>query len=367
MRRQAGFTMMMRVLCALGMAWVGPVWSDPEDASKGVRIDPERLRSLGVTSEAVGLRPVVRTIRAVGTVQVDERRLHVVTQKYEGWIEKLHADVTGQSIQRGQPLMEVYAPTLVQAQQEYLAAQRAGKALKEADPETRRTADDLAESALNRLRNWDFSAGQIKRLQQQQSANKNITVFSPLSGVILEKNAIQGMRFMPGEVLYRIADLSMVWVLADVFEQDMGLVREGQTAEVTLTAMPGKVFSGKVAFVYPTLTAETRTVKVRIELPNPTGQLRPALYATVLLAAPTAENGRLITIPDSALLENGSRQMVLVERNEAGWYEPRVVRVGAKSDGSTEILAGLKAGEKVVVQAKTLLDAEPQLKGALGH
>ncbi|MBF0427747.1 MAG: efflux RND transporter periplasmic adaptor subunit [Magnetococcales bacterium] len=336
-----------------------------EVPSNAVRISLDKVQKLGVKTEPVSLRPVMRSIRAVGTVQVDERKLYIVSQKYEGWIEKLHADVTGQWVQRGKPLMEVYAPALVLAQQEYLSAVRAEEALKNADPETRRTTSDLAEGALNRLRNWDISEGQIKRLHDKKTVSKTLTIPSPVSGVILEKTAIQGMRFMPGDMLYRIADLSTVWVVADVFEQDMGMVKEGQSAEVTLNAIPGKVFQGKVAFVYPTLNAETRTIKVRIEMANPNGALRPALYATVQLAAPT-DGGTLLTIPDSALLDSGSRQVVLVERGE-GLYEPRPVRIGSKGSGYVEILDGLKEREKVVVRANFLIDAEANLKAALGH
>ncbi|MBF0611253.1 MAG: efflux RND transporter periplasmic adaptor subunit [Magnetococcales bacterium] len=350
----------------MGMDYI-PVYAD-EVATAGsgaVKIALDKVQKLGVKTEEVALRPVTRTIRAVGTVQVDERKLHIVSPKYEGWIEKLHADATGQSVKKGQTLMEVYSPALVLAQQEYLAAHRAEARLKDADQETRLMAGELAESALSRLRNWDIGDEQIKRLRNQGKANKSLSIISPVSGVILEKSAIQGMRFVPGEMLYRIADLSTVWVLADVFEQDMGMVREGQAAEVTLSAMPGKIFHGRVGFVYPTLTSETRTVKVRIEMPNPDGTLRPALYATVQLAAPTG-NSKVMTVADSAVLDSGTRQVVLVERGE-GLYEPRPVRIGSKGGGYVEILDGVKVGEKVVVRANFLIDAEANLKAALGH
>ncbi len=341
---------------SMGMDYI-PVYADEmtPSGSNAVRIDLDKVQKLGVKTEAVVLRPLTRSIRAVGTVQVDERKLYIISQKYEGWIEKLHADTTGQAVRRGEPLMAVYSPLLVVAQQEYLAAMRAENTLKEADPEARRTADDLAESALTRLRNWDIPESQIKRLRTEGVARKSLTVESPVSGVILEKAAIQGMRFMPGEMLYRIADLSTVWVLAEVFEQDVGMVHEGQSAEVTLSAMPGKVFTGKVAFIYPTLAAETRTVKVRIEMANPTGALRPALYATVQLAAPTTI-GMVMAVPESAVLDSGSRQVVLVERGE-GLYEPRPVRTGGKGGGYAEVLEGLKEGERVVVRANFLIDA----------
>ncbi|MEO5362376.1 MAG: efflux RND transporter periplasmic adaptor subunit [Magnetococcus sp. DMHC-8] len=351
---------------SMGMDYI-PVYADeaaPPD-SGAVRIDLDKVQKLGVKTEAVQRRSMTRSIRAVGTVQVDERKLHIVSRKYEGWIETLHANATGQTVRRGEPLMDVYAPALVLAQQEYLAAARAEETLKEADPESRRTAGDLAEGALTRLRNWDVAEGQIQILRARGVARKSLPVLSPVSGVILEKAAIQGMRFMPGEVLYRIADLSTVWVLAEVFEQDVGMVQEGQAAEVTLNAMPGKVFTGKVSFIHPTLAAETRTVKVRIEMDNPTGALRPALYATVQLAAPTA-SGMVLAVPESAVLDSGSRQVVLVERGE-GLYEPRPVRTGGRGGGFVEVPEGLKEGDRVVVRANFLIDAEANLKAALGH
>ncbi|MEO5345107.1 MAG: efflux RND transporter periplasmic adaptor subunit [Magnetococcus sp. YQC-9] len=351
---------------SMGMDYV-PVYEDEMagDAGSGaVRINLDKVQKLGVKTEVASRRAITRSIRAVGTVSVDERRLRVVTLKYEGWIEKLHADVTGLKVKRGQPLMEVYAPALLQAQQEYLAALRAGDALGQADPETRRTAEELAQSALTRLGNWDLPEGRIRQLKEKRVAEKSVTILAPASGVILEKSAIQGMRFMPGEMLYRIADLSVVWVMAEVFEQDLPFVREGQEAEVSLNALPGRPFTGKVAFIQPVLSPETRTAKVRIELANSDGLLRPALQATVQLTSPVGES--LISVPDSALLDSGSRQVVLVERGE-GLYEPRPVRAGAKGGGYVEILEGLLEREKVVVRANFLIDAEANLRAALGH
>ncbi|MBF0163260.1 MAG: efflux RND transporter periplasmic adaptor subunit [Magnetococcales bacterium] len=351
---------------SMGMDYI-PVYEDEMagDAGSGaVRINLDKVQKLGVKTEIAMKRSLNREIRAVGAVSLDERRLRVVSLKYEGWIEKLHADVTGQKVKRGQPLMEVYAPVLLQAQQEYLAALRASAALKQADAETRRTADDLAEGALTRLGNWDMPAGRIRQLVEQRVASRTVTIPSPVSGVVLEKTALQGMRFMPGEMLYRIADLSVVWVLADVFEQDLPFVREGQEAEVVLNALPGKSFTGKIAFIQPMLSPETRTAKVRVELANPDGQLRPALQATVRLQATFGE--ATISVPDSALLDSGARQVVLVERGE-GLYEPRAVRAGVKGGGYVEILEGLLEAEKVVVRANFLIDAEANLRAALGH
>ncbi|HAT49125.1 MAG: efflux RND transporter periplasmic adaptor subunit [Nitrospirae bacterium] len=335
------------------------------DKTGAVRISMDKVQKMGVKTEVATMRSLTRATRAVGTVQVDERKLQVITLKYEGWIETLHANATGQSVRRGQSLMEIYSPALVLAQQEYLAVIKARKSLDGADAQTRATADELAESALIRLRNWDISEDQIKRLRTSGEIRRTLSVHSPMNGIILEKAAIQGMRAMPGEMLYRMVDLSTVWVVADVFEQDVGSVREGQAAEVTLRAMPGKTFAGKVSFIYPTLSAETRTVQVRIELANPENLLRPALYATVYLAS-AASASRVLAVPDSAVLDSGSRQAVLVDHGE-GVFEPRPVKAGGRGDGYIEIIEGLKEGEQVVVRANFLIDAESNLRSALGH
>ncbi|HIJ83344.1 MAG: czcB [Magnetococcales bacterium] len=349
----------------MGMDYT-PVYEDEVSRGDGmVRVSLDKIQKIGVKTEVAALRSLARSIRAVGTVQVDERKLQVVTLKYEGWVEKLHANTTGQAVRKGQSLMEVYSPALVLAQQEYLAAAKAEQFLENADAETRSNAHGLAEGALMRLRNWDVSEDQLKRLRTTGQVGRTLSVHSPVSGIVLEKAVIQGMRVMPGEMLYRMADLTSVWVVADVFEQEAGSVHVGQSAEVTLKAMPGKTFAGKVSFIYPTLSAETRTVQVRIELANPDGLLRPALYATVHLASSNSAS-MVLAVPDSALLDSGSRQVVLVERGE-GQFEPRPVKAGGKGDGYVEILEGLKEGEKVVVRANFLIDAEANLRSALGH
>ncbi|MEO5351908.1 MAG: efflux RND transporter periplasmic adaptor subunit [Magnetococcus sp. XQGC-1] len=350
---------------SMGMDYI-PVYE--EDAPRGdgvVRISLDKVQKMGVKTEVATSHSLARSIRAAGTVQVDERKLRVITLKYEGWIETLHANTTGQAVRKGQSLLEVYSPALVLAQQEYLTAVKAQHSLKDAEAETRSTAHELAESALMRLRNWDISEEQIKQLRSRGHAAHTLSVHSPMSGTILDNRATQGMRIMPGEMLYRLADLSTVWVVADLFEQDIGTVHVGQAAEVTLKAVPGKTFPGKVSFIHPTLSPETRTVQVRIELANPDGLFRPAMYATVQLASSDSAS-TLLTIPDSALLDSGSRQVVLVERGE-GLFEPRPVKTGGKGDGFVAILEGLKEGERVVVRANFLIDAEANLKAALGH
>lgn len=352
---------------SMGMDYV-PVFEDEaQPAAEGpptLKIAPDRVQMLGVRTEAAELRSLSRTIRAVGTIQVDERKLAVVAPKFEAWIEVLNVDTTGATVRRGQPLMQVYSPDLVMAQQEYLVAWKSQQSLKDADPDARQASAALADGAMQRLRNFDIAAPQLDRLQREGTATRTLTLSSPADGVVLEKTAVKGMRFMPGETLYRIADLSSVWLIADVFEQDLGLIRLGQTATVAVNAYPDRTFTGTVGFIYPTLNAETRTVRVRVELANNEGLLRPSLYATVTFSAPVAA-GEVLAVPDSAVIDSGTRQVVLVERAE-GSYEPRPVKVGARADGYVQIREGVAVGEKVVVRANFLIDAESNLRAALG-
>jgi Cu(I)/Ag(I) efflux system membrane fusion protein len=335
---------------SMGMDYT-PVYEGEDSGTPTVTVSADKVQKLGVRTETVTRRTLTRQVRAVGTVQVDERLVFVVAPKFEAWIERLIADTTGAVVRKGQPLMEVYAPELVLAQQEYLIARRNGGA-------------DLAEAALQRLRNLDIGADDIERLRKTGQVTRTLAYRAAGDGVVLEKTAVRGMRFMPGETLFRIADLSRVWLVADVFEQDLGLVRLGQRAEVAVNALPGRPFSGTVGFIYPALTAESRTGKVRIELDNRDGLLRPNLYATVHLNADVAATPQL-AVPDSALLDTGTRQIVLVEAGE-GRYEPREVTVGVRADGFIQIAGGLAEGERVVVRANFLIDSESNLRAALG-
>jgi len=346
---------------SMGMAYV-PVYEN-EETGPTVSIRPDKVQALGVRTEAVRKATMSRTIRAPGTVQVNERGLHVVTAKVEGYIERLAVNQTGQPVARGQTLMEVYSPDLVLAQQEYLVARRSVEALEAASPDARAAAAALADGALARLSNWGMPAAQVDRLRRDGQPHRTVSFDSPVAGIVLDKRAVQGMRFMPGDMLYQIADLSSVWVVADLFEQDLGQVTIGQRAQVSFDALPGQSFAGKITFVYPTVTPETRTGKVRIELPNPGGRLKPALYGTVELAAPLG-GGPVLVVPDSALLDTGARQVVLVEKGE-GRFEPRAVSVGARAGGLVEIRAGLVDGERVVERATFLIDAESNLRAAL--
>lgn len=356
---------------SMGMDYL-PVYEgeEPPADDSVVKISPEKIQKLGVRTEVAAFRELIRTVRAVATIQANERQLYSVTPKFEGWIQRLYVNSTGQSVKKGEALMEVYSPDLVTTQHEYLIARRgvahgemhhgaAGSGL-----EASASMERLAESALQRLRNWDISEIELRRLQQEGKVSQSFTFRSRTQGVVLEKPSIEGKRFMPGETLYQIADLSSVWVLASVFEQDLGLIQPGQKATIRVDAYPDKIFNGEVAFIYPTVTPETRTAIVRIVLPNPDGLLKPAMYARVEFASLPSKD-KVLTVPDSAILDTGTRRVVLVDLG-AGRFEPRTVKPGMRADGYVEVLGGLQAGEAVVVKANFLIDAESNFKSALG-
>ncbi len=340
-----------------------PIYESEPETSGQIKISPEKIQKLGVKTETVAKRTLTRSIRALGSIQVDERRIHAVAPKFEGWIQRLYANATGQAVKRGQPLLEIYSPELMTAQQEYLIARQGQQALQQSSGQARGTAERLASNALQRLHYWDIAPVQLKRLQQQGKTLDTLPLLSPVNGVVMEKPAVEGMRFMPGELLFRIADLSTVWLLAEVFEQDIGVVHPGQAVQVLINAYPDKLFSGKVGFIYPTLATETRTVKVRIELPNGEGLLKPGLYGSVTLGTLENKNTQL-AVPDSAVIDSGLRQIVLLQRGE-GRFEPRTVKLGLRADGYREVLEGLEAGDEVVTRANFLIDAESNLKSAL--
>ena len=343
----------------MGMDYIPVYEGEDEGSDNSVKLSTAMVQKLGVRTEAAQLRDLSRPIRAVGRVEVDERRVLAVAPKFEGWIERLHANASGQTVARGQPLFEAYSPELVSTQREYQIAARGAHML---TGEGQASLRQVAEAALARLSNWDVSAEQIERLKAGGEPARTLTYRSPATGVILEKKALQGQRFMPGEALYQIADLSSVWVIAEVFEHDLAAVRLGQAAEVVLDAYPGKIFTGKVSYISPVLNAQTRTEPVRIELANPGGLLKPAMYANVELAA--AAGRKVLTVPISAVIDGGASQRVLVQL-EAGRFEPREVKLGQRGDDYVEVAAGLKEGEQVVVAANFLIDSESNLKAAL--
>ncbi|MEX1994816.1 MAG: efflux RND transporter periplasmic adaptor subunit [Steroidobacteraceae bacterium] len=345
----------------MGMDYI-PVYEGEASEGPQFTISLDRLQTLGVRTEMAERRTMSRTLRAVGTVAASERGLHTVSPKFEGWITTLFVNTTGATIRRGQPLFAVYSPELVAAQEEYRIAAESLESMREASPAARAGMQALADGSLQRLRNWDIADADLADLRAGKGASRSLTIRSRTDGIVIEMLARDGMRFMPGDPLFQIADLSSVWIVASVFEQDLALVHPGQAATVSLAAFPGRAFTGRVTFVYPTVEPETRTVRVRIELPNDDGLLKPELYGTVEIQAGDAVAD--VAIPASAVLDSGTRQVVLVELG-GGAFEPREVELGTRGDGYVEVTSGLTAGERVVVNGNFLIDAESNFKAAL--
>ncbi len=350
----------------MGMDYL-PVYDDESSSQKNdshvISISTEKVQKLGVRTEIAHMRELMRTVRAVATVQADERKQYAVTTKFEGWIQRLYVNTTGHKIKKGDALMDIYSPELISAQQEYLIAAKGLQTVSTADSEIRSSMQRLVNAALQKLRNWDIAESEIRRLQHSGTVQQYLTLRAQADGIVMEKKAVAGQRFMPGDMLYQIADLSNIWLMADVFEQDLGLIHTGQIATIRIDAYPDKIFTGTVAFVYPSITPETRTAIVRIELTNPDYLLKPAMYAHIELTS-WHSKGKVLTVPDSAVLDSGTRRVVLVDLGE-GRFEPRSVKPGLHADGFTEILGGLRAGESVVVKANFLLDAESNFRNAL--
>ena len=347
---------------SMGMDYIPVYEGEEQDAGGGVKISEAKIQRLGVRSVPVERRTLDVVVRATGRIEADERRLATVTPKFEGYVEKLFVNATGQYVARGAPLFEAFSPELLATQREYAVAAQGLAQVQGADETTVAGMKRLAESALERLRNWDVTEEQIAQLAAGGRPQRALTFRAPASGHVIERKATQGMRFMPGEVLYQLADLSTVWVIADVAEQDIGRVRAGLAARARLDAYPGQDFEGRITYVYPTLQADTRTAQVRIELPNPQGRLKPAMYAQVEIAV---AGSPLLVVPSSAVIDNGSRRVVLVDRGE-GRFEPRDVKLGARGDQYTAVTEGVREGERVVTSAAFLLDSEANLKAALG-
>ncbi len=346
---------------SMGMDYI-PVYEGEEQDSGGVKISPEKAQKLGVRTARVERRALDAVVRATGRVEVDERRQYAITPKFEGYIERLYVNATGQFVARGERLFDAYSPELLAAQREYAVAAQGLEKLKDADAQTIAAMKRLADAALARLRNWDVTEEEIAQLAAGGEPRRALTFRAPVAGFVLEKKAVQGMRFMPGEMLYQLADLSNVWLIADVFEQDIGRVRVGQRVTARLEAYSGQTFDGRVTYLYPTLKTETRSAQVRIELPNPGGRLKPAMYAQVEIAAGA---GTVLAVPRSAVIDSGTRRVVIVDRGE-GRFEPREVRLGGQGDEYVAVADGVKEGESVVVSANFLIDAESNLKAALG-
>lgn len=329
-----------------------------------VQFDPERLQRMGVTTEKVTSREFSRTVRTVGIVEIDETRVAHVQTKFEGWIEDLYVDYIGKPVKKGQPLFSVYSPDLVTGEEEYLIA------LKSAESDARgplandltRWSKSLLAASRRRLERWNVPAAEIERLERERTTRRTIVINSPREGIVLQKTATKGMNVEPGMDLFSIADLSRVWVQADVYERDIAGIRVGQKAVLTLEATPGQVLYANVVFVSPIVSESTRTAKVRLEFDNRKGLLKPGMYATVDL---TVDMGSGLAVPEEAVIDTGERKIVFVDLGE-GRFAPRDLVLGPKIDRFYTVLSGLAEGDSVATSAQFLLDSESRIKASGG-
>ena len=334
-----------------------------EVAPGTVQISPERQQLIGVKFGTVEIRPLERVIRTVGRIDYDEKRIVTVSLKVGGWIEDLYVDFTGKYVKKGEPLLTIYSPDLVSTQEEYLVALKAKKSLtKSSFPEVAESGESFAESAKRRLKLWDITDEEIRDLEESGKAKRTLTLYAPFSGFVLEKSAFKGMNVMPGTSLYKLADLSVIWLYADIYEYELPFIQLGQEASIQLSYVPGETFKGKAIYIYPSLNPETRTAKVRFEFLNPHEALKPEMYANVQIKV---RLGRKLAVPEGAIIDTGVRQVAIVDKGN-GYFEPREVKVGSKVEGYYEVIKGLKAGERVVTSATFLVDSESNLKEAMG-
>ena len=332
---------------SMGMDMV-PVY-EGEDDSGAISIDPVTTQNMGLRTAVVTKGAVRRNIRTVGAIDFNETALSDVTTKFKGWIEKLYVDSTGQQVHKGEPLFEIYSPELYSAQSEYVLASTRGTGPKE--------------SALTKLKYYDVSDEQIAELEKSRQAKKTLSVSAPRDGVVVEKMAVEGQMVEAGMKLYRIADLSTVWVQSQVYEQDLGFIKLGQEAVVSLSYLPDRKFRGRVTYIYPTVDEKTRTAKVRMEFHNPGFFLKPGMFATVQIESELAAEALLV--PDMAVLRSGEKNTVFIAL-EGGKFEPRTITIGARSENNTyHVLSGLKEGERVVTSGQFMLDSESQLREAI--
>lgn len=343
-----------------GMTGAAAGGADTAAKRQPVHLSAVQAQMLGVTYAVVQRGPLERMVRTVGQITPAESRLSEVTTKIDGYVDRLYVDETGEAVRKGEPLLTLYSPMLVAAQEELLTAARLTASVDSGVPEAWRNAQDLLQAARRRLAYWDITTGQIERLERTGQVTKTLTLVAPFDGVVLEKMVVQGQAVMPGMKLYRLADLSTVWVEGEVFEQDLPLVRVGAAARLELAAFPGRSFAARVSFVWPVVDEQSRAGRIRVAVPNPRGELKPGMFATMFLAAPLGADA--LSVPADAVVMTGERNLVFVAGAD-GMLQPREVVVGARAGDRLQVLAGLREGERIVTSANFLIDAESRLGG----
>jgi Cu(I)/Ag(I) efflux system membrane fusion protein/cobalt-zinc-cadmium efflux system membrane fusion protein len=355
-------------LCGMDLVEVKET-AEASGSDEGViRIDPVQVQNIGVVSTLAQTTDIARYSRTVGILDFNADSITWINTKFEGWIEKVHVNYVGQEVRKGQPLFEIYSPELVTTQEEYLRALDYRASLEDSNrPETLRQAESLVRSTRDRLAYWDVTEEQIRALEESRRVERRLTVGSPVDGVVAEvlSEALEGMFVKPGMNLYKIADLSTVWVHADIYELDIPWIRDGQPAVVSFRNAPEKQFRGKVLFLYPEVSRDTRTLKICVEVPNAQRRLRPGMYADVLVQGPPVRGA--VAVPLSAVIRSGERNIVFIDLGD-GRFEPREVELGVKGEGDRiQVLKGVAAGDAVVTQAQFMLDSESRIQEAIAQ
>ena len=350
----------------MGMDYL-PVYEEDARTTKKqgpvVTIDPAVVQNMGVTTEKVSRRNVTRRIRTVGYLDYDQEKMVSITTKYDGFVEKVYVNYLGQPVRRGEALFEIYAPELVQTEQELLSAVAFARRMQDTPEDPRRRAEALVEAARKRLSYWDITADQVARLEETATVFRTLTVTAPVGGVVMKRMAaLEGMAVRPGMDLIHIADLSSLWLKIEVYEDQLPWLKPGSPASVTLDYFPGKTFNGHIRFVEPAVSAKTRTVNLTLQVPNPDRRLRSGMYATVEFEPLIVENA--IAIPSYAVLRTGRRNIVVVALG-AGRFAPRTVELGPTGDGRVQVLSGLEEGDEIVTSSQFLIDSESNLHEAV--
>lgn len=384
---KTGFIIVTSLVIGLGTGWIifYPSASEPnnvpmvtsdsltqskfesaEPANRIISIDPGVVQKIGVRVDTVKYSSLTKTIRAVGKLTVNETKQQSVNSKVMGWVEKLHTDFTGKPVYKGQPLLDIYSPELVSTQEEYLQATDHEKAMSASiSQDAKSGAAGLANSAKRRLQNWDISEKEIALLAQTRTIKKTMTLFSPVNGFIIEKMVVEGQNVMSGMELFRIADLTTIWVMTDIYEHELPWISVGQDAVVRLSYAADRSYHGKVTFIQPILNEETRTATIRIEIPNTSGSdLKPGMFATVEILS--ASKKKQLIIDDQSVIKTGEKKVVIISTGD-GKFDPRLVETGLTADGKTEILSGIKSGELYVTSSQFLIDSESNIKTAISQ
>ena len=332
------------------------------DGRQTVMLSPAEAHRIGVTYAPVLMGPVVREVRTVGQVSYDEQRVTTIAPKLDGWVGSLFVNYTGQAVRRGQPLLTIYAPLAVAAEEELVLARRLRDRVANGTADARSGADDLVSGARRRLAYWDIPAADIAQIESSGVVRKTLTLRAPVTGVVVQKSVVAGQRIMAGQALYQIVDLRTVWVQGEVFERDLPAVRLGQQVQATFEALPGLVRTGRITFIDPIINPDTRTARVRIALSNADLALKPGMYATLTAQAREAEHA--LSVPRNAVLSTGERNLVFVKRPD-GMLEPREITLGMAGEHRVTVLRGLALGDTVVASATFLVDAESNLAEAM--